>query len=154
MLLGGLPDRGTHAVHLREVVEQPVERMVLPVLSHVSHPATGSRVGSAAGTVPGRAAACALISACSALNSDIANPIITKQNGAAAMIAARWSASSPPVSSSTAATRPVAEPHQIVTARAGSSTPRELSMPITRDAASAPLTKNSATSTITITDIT
>jgi hypothetical protein len=69
------------------------------------------------------------------------------------MIDACWRASSPPASSSTDADAPVRMPQKIVTGRAGLWTPRDDSMPMTSDAASAPLTKKSATSTITTSDV-
>ena len=92
-------------------------------------------------------------SSASALNTDMQSPTITIVNGAAAMIAACWSEPRPPASSRTAAEAPVATPHTMTTGRGGVRLPREDSMPITSDAASAPLTKNSATSTITTNEV-
>ena len=100
-------------------------------------------VGSAAGSSSWR----------SALKKLNASPIITNANGAPATIAACCSVSSPPASSSVIATPPIAVPQNATIARGGSRIPRHVSMPITIDAASAPLTKNTATSTITTTEV-
>ena len=63
-------------------------------------------------------------------------------------------ASSPPTSSITAATAPVATPQKMTVLRLGSRVPRSESVPITIEAASAPETKKIATSTMTTTLVT
>ena len=80
-------------------------------------------------------------------------PMMMNTNGAAAMIAACCSAVRPPARSRTIAARPVSIPHTTTTPRAGSRFPREDIIPITTDAASAPLMKNSATRKMTSADV-
>ena len=67
------------------------------------------------------------------------------------MVCSPVSASSPPTSSITAATAPVATPQNTTVPRLGLIVPRSDSEPITIDAASAPETKKIATSIITST---
>ena len=86
--------------------------------------------------------------------SATASPIITSTKGRAAtmvMVCKPVSASEPPASNITADTAPVATPQKMTVLRCGSMVPRSDSEPITMDAASAPETKNTATSTITTT---
>ena len=73
--------------------------------------------------------------------------------GTEARTAPCCSALSPPTSSSADAIAPIRQPITAVTVLAGSSTPREASIPITIAAASAPLMKKNAIRIIDSTDV-
>jgi len=92
-------------------------------------------------------------SARSSLSKPTQAPSTIRTNGAAAMIAACCKAVSPPATSSTAAARPVRLPQTTTTRRDGSSAPPEDMVPITTEAASAPLTKNRLTRITTRNDV-
>ena len=119
-----------------------------------SQPSSGSGPGFAAAQRRRHpAAACGTRSSRSALTRHQTSPTITNVNGTEASTAPCCSALSPPTSSSAEAIAPIRQPITAVTVLAGWSTPREASIPITIEAASAPLMKKNAIRIIDRTDV-